>query len=103
MYTGEWGSEGKLAILHEKELVLNKEDTANMLKMLEIVREDYLSKLALSTVNSPTFTQADMLAAMSASSASAMEQQITISAEFPNAVYHSEIEEAFNNMINMAS
>jgi hypothetical protein len=26
-YTGSWGSEGKLAILHEKELVLSSEDT----------------------------------------------------------------------------
>jgi hypothetical protein len=30
-YTGEWGSEGKLAFLHEKELVLNADDTANFL------------------------------------------------------------------------
>lgn len=26
-YTGSWGESGKLAVLHEKELVLNKEDT----------------------------------------------------------------------------
>ena len=26
-YTGKWGPEGKLATLHEKELVLNKQDT----------------------------------------------------------------------------
>ena len=30
-YTGAWGAEGKLALLHEKELVLNKEDTENLL------------------------------------------------------------------------
>lgn len=31
-YTGDWNSiEGKLALLHEKELVLNKEDTDNIL------------------------------------------------------------------------
>lgn len=36
-YTGNFPGE-KLAILHEKELVLNKYDTANMLKMLEITR-----------------------------------------------------------------
>jgi hypothetical protein len=38
MYTGEWGKEGRVAILHEKELVLNQNDTANMLKMLELTR-----------------------------------------------------------------
>jgi hypothetical protein len=38
-YTGAWGSNGKLALLHEKELVLNKEDTENMLKMISMVRD----------------------------------------------------------------
>jgi len=37
-YTGEWGSDGKLAILHEKELVLGAEDTANILATIELVR-----------------------------------------------------------------
>ena len=30
-YTGDWSGEGRLAMLHQKELVLNKKDTANML------------------------------------------------------------------------
>jgi hypothetical protein len=30
-YTGAWGATGRLAILHEKELVLNKQDTLNIL------------------------------------------------------------------------
>jgi hypothetical protein len=30
-YTGTWGTAGKLAILHEKELVLNPDDTSNFL------------------------------------------------------------------------
>jgi hypothetical protein len=38
-YTGAWGSEGKLATLHEKELVLNKQDTVNILSAIEIMRE----------------------------------------------------------------
>jgi hypothetical protein len=39
-YTGNWNSsKGKFAMLHEKELVLNKSDTANMLKMISMVRE----------------------------------------------------------------
>ena len=34
-YTGNWNSsDGRLAVLHEKELVLNKNDTANMLKIV---------------------------------------------------------------------
>ena len=26
-YTGDWGGDGKIAVLHEKELVLNQKDT----------------------------------------------------------------------------
>jgi hypothetical protein len=37
-YTGEWGPEGKLAILHEKELVLDKDDTKNLLDSMEILK-----------------------------------------------------------------
>jgi hypothetical protein len=38
-YTGEWGTSGKLAFLHEKELVLNKDDTANFLEALNISKQ----------------------------------------------------------------
>jgi hypothetical protein len=37
-YTGEWGASGKMAMLHEKELVLNKSDTQNMLTIVDMVR-----------------------------------------------------------------
>jgi len=37
-YTGSWGPEGKMAMLHEKELVLNKDDTANFLAGINILR-----------------------------------------------------------------
>jgi hypothetical protein len=37
-YTGEWGAEGRMAMLHEKEIVLNKTDTVNILKAVDIVR-----------------------------------------------------------------
>jgi hypothetical protein len=30
-YTGSWGPEGRVAMLHEKELVLNASDTSNFL------------------------------------------------------------------------
>ncbi len=39
-YTGNWSSnEGKMAILHKKELVLNAKDTENLLKTVDIVRK----------------------------------------------------------------
>ena len=37
-YTGEWDNSGRLAILHQKELVLNKDDTENILNAVEFVR-----------------------------------------------------------------
>ena len=38
-YTGDWGSaSGRLAVLHEKELVLNKKDTANILSAVSAIR-----------------------------------------------------------------
>jgi TP901 family phage tail tape measure protein len=38
-YTGSFGSSGKLAMLHEKEIVLNKYDTPNLLKAIEFTRD----------------------------------------------------------------
>jgi hypothetical protein len=38
-YTGEWGTSGRLAMLHEKELILNANDTANFLDALNVSRE----------------------------------------------------------------
>jgi hypothetical protein len=36
-YTGEWGSYGKMAMLHEKELILNARDTENFLSSIELL------------------------------------------------------------------
>jgi len=47
-YTGEWGSSGRLALLHEKELVLNKEDTANILDAVSLIRQMTLGTAQLS-------------------------------------------------------
>lgn len=38
-YTGSFGDEGKLAILHQKELVLNQNDTKNLLSIVNLVRD----------------------------------------------------------------
>jgi hypothetical protein len=38
-YTGEWGKEGRMAMLHEKELILNANDTSNFLDALNISKE----------------------------------------------------------------
>lgn len=38
-YTGDWGVAGRLAMLHEKEIVLNADDTENFLSAIEMVRD----------------------------------------------------------------
>ncbi len=99
-YTGEWGPEGKLAILHEKELVLNKKDTENLLNTISFIRE-----IANMIDSQASIAGLFNLSAVSGimSNGESLEQTVTIHAEFPNATNHSEIEEAFNNLINTAS
>lgn len=98
-YTGEWGQDGKLAVLHQKELVLNASDTANMLDIVNVVRDivQQIDAQALYSrgrrFNLPRIeTRAETL-----------EQNVHIEANFPNATSHQEIEQAFDNLINLAS
>ena len=99
-YTGDWGPEGKLAILHEKELILNTEDTANLLSTISFIRD------LVSLIDSQA-TSASLYNLMSTpgvtTSQEVLEQKVEIHAEFPNATDHNEIEEAFNNLVNRAS
>jgi hypothetical protein len=37
-YTGEWGQGGKIAVVHQKELILNEDDTSNFLHAIELTR-----------------------------------------------------------------
>lgn len=99
-YTGAWGGYGKLALLHEKELVLNSTDTENLLMSVDILRR-------LSTALDLQAMSAG-IASMSATSnitngGNMLAQDVTIHAEFPNAVDHNEIEMAFDSLINRAS
>jgi hypothetical protein len=96
-YTGEWGSYGKLAVLHEKELVLNAHDTENLLTSLTVL-DSIMASLELqsqqmqySSLMSPNYGGA---------SSEVLEQKVHIEASFPNVSSHGEIEEALNNLIN---
>ena len=99
-FTGNWGPEGKLAFLHEKEIVLNAEDTQNILTTVSFVRD------LASMIDSQAKTASLMnLSAYSGipSTGQTLEQQVSIHAEFPNATDRYEIEEAFNSLVNKAS
>ena len=104
-YTGNWNSkEGKLAILHEKELVLNKQDTKRVLDAVAMTRN---MKLNLEDTYKNMLNQANAQKAsnltQSQNTAGTIEQKVEITAEFPGVEKSAEIEQAFNNLINIAS
>ena len=99
-YTGIWGPEGKLALLHEKEIVLNKDDTENLLKTVSFIRE-LVSMIDSQASMSSLFNMTATTGIMTGNAG--MEQQITIYADFPDATDHNEIEMAFNSLLNTAS
>ena len=101
-YTGEWGPEGKLAVLHQKELVLNAQDTANFLTATEMLRE--ISQM-LDTNALVASLGAISLSALSVGNPAdqVLQQEVTIHADFPNVTDHNEIEIAIDNLINAAS
>ena len=101
-YTGEWsGSYGKLALLHQKELVLNSQDTENLLtsmevlnKIIEMIDLQSMSSQLGGMLNSPS---------LGVHSNEVLEQNVHIEASFPGVQDRNEIEEAFNMLINQAS
>lgn len=110
-YTGDWaGTEGKLAMLHQKELVLNANDTENLLAAVSELRKtklqldsNYLQdKLEYMLQKISFATSASELNAKYSSLGGDLQQKVEISASFPNATNHSEIEEAFKNLTNTA-
>ena len=86
---------GRVAILHEKELVLNQDDTKNILTVVQLVRQiaanSYLDTLTPGVINN------------SQESFNTVQQQVTIDASFPSVSDRNEIEQAFNNLVNRAA
>ena len=102
MYTGEWpnGSvrrNGRLAWLHQKELVLNAHDTENFLDAMGIVRQ--LDNLTSWMANG----LGDLFSPRVEAEEGTLQQEVHIDASFPNVTDHNEIEEAFGNLVNLAS
>lgn len=100
-YTGDWGPEGKLAMLHQKELVLNQQDTSNLLAAVDMLRA-ILNTIDIHALNSqlggiltsPSFHH---------DTNNVLEQNVKIEASFPGIKDRLELEEAFTNLINKAS
>ena len=110
-YTGDF-SGARLAFLHEKELVLNKTDTQNILSAVAAVRElapALLEKIGQSLNGQILAGRNLMESRMSvykpsfSAEAQPLEQNVIIQADFPGVSAAVEIEAALNNLINDAT
>ena len=110
-YTGQQnGSNGQLAMLHQKELVLNADDTENFLSGISIIRD--MVNLNGSIADAITTAVANMVLTFGRTAigtgfttgGSSSESNIyNITAEFPNANDVNEIREAILSLPNLAS
>ena len=110
-YTGEF-SGARLAFLHEKELILNKTDTQNILSAVAAVRElapALLEKIGQSLNGQILAGRSLMESRMNvykpsfSTEAQPLEQNVIIQADFPGVSAAVEIEAALNNLINDAT
>lgn len=107
MYTGQWANgsvraNGRLAFLHQKELVLNAHDTENFLQAVDIVR-NLNESLDLGALSMSKGLGNITARGLDQNTVQTIDQNVSIKAEFPNVQDRNEIEEAFNNLINKAS
>lgn len=93
-YTGTWaGNEGRLAVLHQKELVLNSTDTENLLKAIELMN----LQMTLPSGNGR------IKEILESRGANENERNIIINADFPNVSSKEEIVSAFELIEKRAS
>lgn len=109
-YTGEFDN-ARLAFLHEKELVLNQEDTNNILAAVNAVRmlgPEFFAAIERALDSSVAAGIGLMKERISGSSSiqpvgDTLQQDVHIEAVFPNATDRNEIAEALSNLTNDAS
>ena len=112
-YTGDWGpgqgigiDNGKIIKVHPKELILNKSDTRNILRAVDIVRNmnDWVDK-QVQQMSSISSSKLDSLfnSAIPRYDTQPIKQEVTIQADFPGVTDHYEIEEALSNLSNNAA
>ena len=100
-YTGAWGAEGRLAYLHQKELVLNAEDTVNMLTSVGILRQ-IASIIDLNALASAGGFISLMSSGVGGNQGT-LQQEVHIEANFPAVTDKNQIEEAFGDLVNLAA
>lgn len=106
-YTGTWSDktaekkDGKLAFLHQKELVLNSTDTANILAAVEAVR-NFANSVKSNAISSSLGAAISQLARTKDDGNNSIEQNVHITAEFPAANSAAEIESALMSLNDRA-
>lgn len=111
-YTGDWGSDGRLAILHQKELVLNQEDTKNMLAAVQSIRElapsmiaEMRARISGAAAASQSLFGSRYSGVRSAFDRKATElaQSVQINADFPGVRDAIEIKEALESLVQTSA
>ena len=114
-YTGEWANgntEGRWAMLHQKELVLNKTDTENMLAAVQAIRDfspeliaSIRSKLSAASFASKSLMGSRLVGNLPDFSKKSAElaQSVNINADFPGVRDAIEIKEALESLVQTAS
>ena len=111
-YTGDWGSEGRIAVLHQKELVLNQEDTKNMLAAVQSIRE--LAPSMIAEMRSRISGASNASQALFGSrysgqfadfnrKATELAQNVSINADFPGVRDAIEIKEALESLVQTSA
>lgn len=114
-YTGEWSNgdtEGRVAMLHQKELVLNKTDTENMLAAVQAIR-DFSPELIASIrakLSAVSLASQSLMGSRLASSSpdfskepTELAQNININADFPGVRDAIEIKEALESLVQTSA
>lgn len=111
-YTGDWGSDGRLAVLHQKELVLNQEDTKNMLAAVQSIRElapsmiaEMRARISGTAAASQSLFGSRYPGMRSAFDRKATElvQSVQINADFPGVRDAIEIKEALESLVQTSA
>lgn len=105
-YTGSWGAGGRLAMLHEKELVLNKQDTQNVLDAVQILRD--MSSALGNEIRANALGLASTIGSRSFKvgfdgKETIVQQVVSIDATFPGVQSAIEIETALQSLVNDAA
>ena len=109
-YTGDWDSQtGKLAVLHEKELVLNATDTENILGTVKAVRDlaglnESIGSTIANSIGNLIATALNIRSGnVNTNTSNNTSNVFNITAEFPNADDVQTIKDAILSLPNIAS